>query len=146
MRVITKLAAAGLAVAASIAVAPASAGAAPGGAGFGTEALPLVEPVQYRERSPLGQRETLFGTHALRRPGSLLRPYSYRVGPHYQPPSVVYEPPAVTYRPPTTPDRIGCAPRTRAWYDRCAARYRSFDPNSGTYVTYSGQERFCRCP
>lgn len=27
--------------------------------------------------------------------------------------------------------------------DRCAARFRSFDPRSGTYVTYSGEVRIC---
>jgi hypothetical protein len=144
MRVITKLAAAGLAIATSIAVTPVLTAAAPGAAGFNV--LPFVEPAQYRDRSLSARREGLAATPDLRAPRSLLRSYPYRQGPHYQPPSVVYEPPPVTYRPPRITDRTGCVPRTRAWYDRCAARYRSFDPSSGTYITYSGQERFCRCP
>ena len=36
------------------------------------------------------------------------------------------------------------APWTRAWYRYCGARYRSFDPHTGYYVTYSGRHRFCR--
>ncbi len=36
------------------------------------------------------------------------------------------------------------APWTPAWYDYCAARYRSFNPETGYYRTYSGRYRFCR--
>jgi BA14K-like protein len=28
-------------------------------------------------------------------------------------------------------------------YERCAATFRSFNPNTGTYVTYGGEERVC---
>lgn len=31
-----------------------------------------------------------------------------------------------------------------AWYRYCAARYRSFDPASGTYQPYNGPRRLCR--
>ncbi|MCD1263374.1 BA14K family protein [Shinella sp. AETb1-6] len=34
-------------------------------------------------------------------------------------------------------------PWTRSWYDYCARRYRSFDPQSGTFVGYDGREHFC---
>lgn len=34
-------------------------------------------------------------------------------------------------------------PWTRAWYNDCSARYRSFDPGSGTYLGYDGQRHFC---
>lgn len=34
-------------------------------------------------------------------------------------------------------------PWSRAWYRYCANRYRSFDPQTGTYVGYDGRERFC---
>jgi hypothetical protein len=34
-------------------------------------------------------------------------------------------------------------PWTREWYRWCANRYRSFDPDYGTYVGYDGVERFC---
>lgn len=34
-------------------------------------------------------------------------------------------------------------PWSDEWYDDCAARYRSFDPETGTYVTNSGRKRFC---
>jgi hypothetical protein len=33
---------------------------------------------------------------------------------------------------------------TQAWLDYCSARHPSFDPQSGTYMTYSGQEVPCR--
>ncbi len=35
-------------------------------------------------------------------------------------------------------------PRSRAWYEYCSQRYRSFDPRSGTYTTPYGERRFCR--
>ncbi len=31
-----------------------------------------------------------------------------------------------------------------AWFDYCLARYRSFDPDSGTYMTRRGVRRYCR--
>lgn len=34
-------------------------------------------------------------------------------------------------------------PWTQSWYRFCSQRYRSFDPNSGTYVGYDGREHFC---
>lgn len=37
----------------------------------------------------------------------------------------------------------GLEPWSREWYRYCASRYRSFDPGSGTFVTYGGQRRFC---
>ncbi len=46
-----------------------------------------------------------------------------------------YYAPAYRYRP---------RPWTRAWYDYCFARYRSFDPYSGTYQPYHGPRRLCR--
>lgn len=35
-------------------------------------------------------------------------------------------------------------PWTSAWYESCSARYRSFNPNTGYYVAYSGRRIFCR--
>ena len=34
-------------------------------------------------------------------------------------------------------------PWSAAWYDYCEARYRSFDPDTGTYTGYDGRTRFC---
>jgi len=34
-------------------------------------------------------------------------------------------------------------PWTQSWYRFCSQRYRSFDPNTGTYVGYDGREHFC---
>jgi hypothetical protein len=36
------------------------------------------------------------------------------------------------------------APWTPAWYDYCSARYRSFNPDTGKYLTYGGTYRTCR--
>lgn len=35
-------------------------------------------------------------------------------------------------------------PWTDEWYAYCAAKYRSFDPNTGMYLAYSGKYRMCR--
>jgi hypothetical protein len=34
-------------------------------------------------------------------------------------------------------------PWSRGWYEYCSDRYRSFDPQSGTYMGYDGREHFC---
>jgi hypothetical protein len=60
------------------------------------------------------------------------------VEPEYYP-----EPePRVIYRrqPVYTPSY---EPWTQSWYDYCSQRYRSFNPNSGTFVGYDGREHFC---
>ena len=38
----------------------------------------------------------------------------------------------------------GPEPWTSEWYDYCFAKYRSFDPRSGTYQPYGGPRQFCR--
>jgi hypothetical protein len=35
-------------------------------------------------------------------------------------------------------------PGTRAWADYCASHYRSYDPDTGKYKSYSGEMRPCR--
>lgn len=42
--------------------------------------------------------------------------------------------------------RIRYRPRpwTPAWYRYCAAKYRSFNPETGYYLSYSGRYKFCR--
>lgn len=35
-------------------------------------------------------------------------------------------------------------PFSGEWYKLCAERYRSFDPQTGLYTTYSGKKVFCR--
>ncbi|WP_346910570.1 BA14K family protein [uncultured Roseibium sp.] len=54
------------------------------------------------------------------------------VGPFYSGPR--YGAP-VYYRP---------APWTPQWYRYCSSKYRSFNPNTGYFVTYSGHRKFCR--
>jgi len=34
-------------------------------------------------------------------------------------------------------------PWSAAWYDYCETRYRSFNPDTGTYTGYDGRTRFC---
>ena len=56
--------------------------------------------------------------------------------PRYQAPRRVYRPaPRVTY--------YRAQPWTPAWYQYCSRKYRSFNPNTGYYLAYSGQYRFC---
>lgn len=35
-------------------------------------------------------------------------------------------------------------PWSTPWYRCCSAKYRTFDPRTGTYHAYSGRDRFCR--
>jgi len=35
-------------------------------------------------------------------------------------------------------------PWTEEWYAYCEARFRTFDPQTGTYMAYSGNRRFCQ--
>ena len=37
----------------------------------------------------------------------------------------------------------GLRPWSRAWYQYCSDRYRTFDARTGTFVGYDGQEHFC---
>lgn len=40
-------------------------------------------------------------------------------------------------------ESYGLEPWTPAWYRYCSQRYRSFDPDSGTFVGYDGRSHFC---
>lgn len=50
------------------------------------------------------------------------------------------------YRParPVVVDRAGPEPWTREWYRYCSAKYRSFNPRTGQFTTYSGVKKLCR--
>lgn len=52
-----------------------------------------------------------------------------------------YDPPR-HYRP--APRYSSLSPWSPGWYRWCDARYRSFDPKSGTYRDYDGRRRFCQ--
>ncbi|MCZ7860837.1 BA14K family protein [Agrobacterium salinitolerans] len=41
------------------------------------------------------------------------------------------------------PRPVALRPWSPAWYRWCDARYRSFDPRSGTYISFDGRKRFC---
>jgi hypothetical protein len=56
------------------------------------------------------------------------------VEPDYYP-----EPERRVYRRPVA----SYEPWTQSWYDYCSRRYRSFNPDSGTFVGYDGREHFC---
>ncbi|WP_417686234.1 BA14K family protein [Roseibium sp.] len=61
-----------------------------------------------------------------------------------------YAAPAPSYYPPAPQPgnvyggSIGYQPWSPAWYDYCTARYRSFNPRTGTFTTYSGEQKFCQ--
>lgn len=66
--------------------------------------------------------------------------------PEYYEPRPVYRARPVyreVYRP-VAADSYGVEPWTPAWYRYCSQRYRSFDPDSGTFVGYDGRSHFCR--
>jgi hypothetical protein len=59
-------------------------------------------------------------------------------------PREVYVAPPPPARPVYTRAGYGPAPWTPDWYSYCYSRYRSFDPNTGTFIGYDGYEHFCR--
>jgi len=70
------------------------------------------------------------------------------VGLTSRPEPVYYDRPyrrPVRVNEPAYADRYagGFEPWSPEWYDYCSDRYRSFNPRSGTFVGYDGQERFC---
>lgn len=58
----------------------------------------------------------------------------------YARPRVYYERSA----PPRTRYYGRPEPYTAEWYRYCDAKYRSFDPQSGTFMSYSGVRKLCR--
>ncbi|SJZ63180.1 BA14K family protein [Consotaella salsifontis] len=56
-------------------------------------------------------------------------------------PRVRYYEPAPVY---AAPAYGRPAPWTSEWYRYCSARYRSFDPGSGTFQPYNGPRQLCR--
>ncbi|MBD8890602.1 BA14K family protein [Roseibium litorale] len=55
--------------------------------------------------------------------------------------------PAPSYYPPAPyPGSVssGLQPWSPAWYQYCESRYRSFNPSTGTFTTYQGEQRFCQ--
>ncbi|WP_420414287.1 BA14K family protein [Roseibium sp.] len=63
-------------------------------------------------------------------------------------PSYAGPPPGPAYPPAPYPGHVsgpvGYQPWSPAWYDYCSAKYRSFNPQTGTYTTYRGVQRFCQ--
>jgi hypothetical protein len=86
----------------------------------------------------------------------IIRPHRvYRERVYDEP---VYAEPDDDYYPPQPRPRVvrrpqviysddyagGFEPWTRGWYQYCAARYRSFNPDRGTYRGYDGLNHFCK--
>jgi len=63
---------------------------------------------------------------------------------YYAPPPAYYPAPAPVYRPAPAPVYYRPAPWSPAWYNYCSRKYRSFNPNTGYFLSYSGQYRFCQ--
>ncbi|WP_331371761.1 BA14K family protein [Sinorhizobium chiapasense] len=61
--------------------------------------------------------------------------------PEYYEPRPVYQARPVYRR--VAVESYGLEPWTPAWYRYCSQRYRSFDPDSGTFVGYDGRSHFC---
>ncbi|WP_269583183.1 BA14K family protein [Roseibium sp. Sym1] len=68
------------------------------------------------------------------------RAYPYRSRVYVNPPRQHYrgQPQRVPYT------KTGLAPFTPQWVVYCSRKFKSFDPNTGTYLAYSGKYRFCR--
>jgi hypothetical protein len=63
---------------------------------------------------------------------------SYATPPQRQPRSSAHQP-QIARQWSVAPD-----PFTDEWYDYCAERYRSFDPETGTFQPYEGPRKLCR--
>jgi hypothetical protein len=62
------------------------------------------------------------------------------IGSALTPREVYVAPPPPRY----APVAYGPQPWSPDWYSYCYSRYRSFNPNTGTFVGYDGYEHFCR--
>ncbi len=62
--------------------------------------------------------------------------------------TVIQEVPRAVVETPVVTQRYAVVARpepwTPQWYSYCSTKYRSFDPGTGTYVTYSGETMLCR--
>ncbi len=66
--------------------------------------------------------------------------------PRYVAPPPAYYPAPPAYYPAPAPAPViyRPAPWSPAWYNYCSRKYRSFNPNTGYFLSYSGQYRFCQ--
>ncbi|WP_328838927.1 BA14K family protein [Methylobrevis albus] len=88
----------------------------------------------------------LLGTALAAPPRYAPPPVTYVAPP---PPPVYYEAPPVYYQAPpvvysSAPPAGGYPAYSAGWYSYCESRYRSFDPQSGTFVGYDGMRHFCQ--
>ncbi|MCB1493878.1 MAG: BA14K family protein [Rhodobiaceae bacterium] len=60
------------------------------------------------------------------------------------PPRRTYYAPQPVYRAPRNVYYDSPEPYSGEWYRYCAAKYRSFDAASGTFMSYSGVRKLCR--
>lgn len=66
-----------------------------------------------------------------------------RTAPVYSDPNP-FPPAPGSYRPAPTYVQAGeIEPWTRDWYRYCSTRYRSFNPDTGTFRGYDGYDHFC---
>ncbi len=87
---------------------------------------------RHRDRGGAAVAAGIIGLAAGAMLGSAMSQPRYYAPP---PPRARYYAPSVSYAPePWTPD----------WYAYCASKYRSFDVNTGMYLTYRGEWRYCR--
>lgn len=66
-----------------------------------------------------------------------------RPQPVYRPAPQVYDYPPAPYHPSQVEYGGGIEPWSRDWYRYCSDRYRSFNPETGTYRGYDGRNHFC---
>ena len=69
----------------------------------------------------------------------------YVAPPRYVAPRRYVAPPRYVGQPQRVPyTKNGLAPFTPQWAAYCSHKFKSFNPNTGTYLAYSGKYRFCR--
>lgn len=113
-------------------------------AALGVGALAMSEPAEARSRAPAIIAGVVIGGAIA---GAIASERRHRR--HYYAPKARYYAPQPYYAPRpyyAPPQRYSYRPEpwSPEWYDYCSAKYRSFDPRSGTFQPYRGPRRFCQ--
>lgn len=105
---------------------------------------------RHRDRGDAAAAAIVGGIVGLGIGAALASPRYYEPAPRYYEPAPryyerrVYRPKPVYRAAPRYYSSNVLRPWSREWYDYCSARYRSFDPRSGTFQPYHGPRQFCR--
>ena len=99
---------------------------------------PVYRPQPTYVQQPIYAPQPTYVPQPVYRPQPVYQPQVvYHSYPSYQsyPIRPVYEEQTASLRP---------QPWSEEWYESCSQRYRTFNPQNGTYLAYDGQRYFCQ--